>query len=115
MGHLTVAASLTVAEHLLPAWLGELRRSAPELHVGLQVTNSSRVCDLVRDAVVDLGFIESPGSLRGLRSHAVADDRLVLVVAPDHPWGAASSRGPDRAGAYTPHQPRAGLGNPGLG
>jgi DNA-binding transcriptional LysR family regulator len=64
-GHLTVAASLTVAEHLLPAWLGELRRSAPELHVGLQVTNSSRVCDLVRDAVVDLGFIESPGSLRG--------------------------------------------------
>jgi DNA-binding transcriptional LysR family regulator len=85
-GHLTVAASLTVAEHLLPAWLGELRRSAPELHVGLQVTNSSRVCDLVRDAEVDLGFIESPGSLRGLRSHAVADDRLVLVVAPDHPW-----------------------------
>jgi DNA-binding transcriptional LysR family regulator len=84
--HLTVAASLTVAEHLLPAWLGELRRSAPELHVGLQVTNSSRVCDLVRDAAVDLGFIESPGSLRGLRSHAVADDRLVLVVAPDHPW-----------------------------
>jgi DNA-binding transcriptional LysR family regulator len=50
------------------------------------VTNSSRVCDLVRDAVVVLGFIESPGSLRGLRSHAVAHDRLVLVVAPDHPW-----------------------------
>jgi len=77
-GHLTVAASLTVAEHLLPTWLGELRRSAPELHVGLQVTNSSRVCDLVRDAVVDLGFIESPGSLRGLRSHAVADDRVAI-------------------------------------
>ena len=84
--HLTVAASLTVAEHLLPRWLGELRRTAPDLHVGLQVTNSSRVCDLVRDAVVDLGFIESPGVLRGLRSQAVADDRLVLVVAPGHPW-----------------------------
>jgi DNA-binding transcriptional LysR family regulator len=83
---------MTVAEHLLPTWLGELRRSAPDLHVGLQVTNSSRVCDLVRDAVVDLGFIESPGSLRGLRSHAVADDRLVLVVAPDHPW--TRRRGP---------------------
>ncbi|GAB2737686.1 LysR family transcriptional regulator [Salinifilum aidingensis] len=85
--HLTIAASMTVAEHLLPIWLGELRRADPELHVGLQVTNSAEVCDLVRAKSVDLGFIESPGGLGGLRHRAVAKDRLVLVVAPDHPWG----------------------------
>src|SRR5436309_10657745 len=34
---LTVAASLTVAEHLLPLWLGQLRRSDPDIRVGLQV------------------------------------------------------------------------------
>jgi DNA-binding transcriptional LysR family regulator len=84
--HLRIAASLTVAEHLLPAWLGELRRGEPELRVGLQVMNSTRVCDLVRDGAVELGFIESPGSLRGLRSREVGRDRLVLAVAPAHPW-----------------------------
>lgn len=83
---LTVAASLTVAEYLLPAWLGALRRAAPELRAGLQVMNSSDVCDLVRRRGVDLGFIESPGALRGLRSAVVGRDRLVLVVSPDHKW-----------------------------
>ncbi|TQM09271.1 LysR family transcriptional regulator [Pseudonocardia kunmingensis] len=84
--HLRIAASLTVAEHLLPAWLGELRRAEPDLRVGLQVMNSTRVCDLVRDRAVELGFIESPGPLRGLRSREVGRDRLVLAVAPTHPW-----------------------------
>lgn len=84
--HLTVAASLTVAEHLLPTWLGELRRQRPELHVGLEVTNSTRVRELVRDGGVDLGFVESPTARTGLRSRIVAHDRLVLAVPLDHPW-----------------------------
>jgi DNA-binding transcriptional LysR family regulator len=83
---LTVAASLTVAEHLLPNWIGDLRRIFPALRVGLQVMNSTRVCELVRQESVDIGFIESPGSLPGLRSRSIAHDRLVLVVAPGHRW-----------------------------
>lgn len=83
---LSVAASLTVAEHLVPGWLHELRRARPELRVGLQVMNSTRVCDAVRDGVVDLGFVESPQVGSGLRSRTVGQDRLVLVVAPGHPW-----------------------------
>ncbi|ANY09439.1 LysR substrate-binding domain-containing protein [Pseudonocardia sp. HH130630-07] len=83
---LRVAASLTVAEHLLPGWLAGLRRSAPDVRVGLQVTNSTRVCELVRDGGVDVGFIESPQVLPGLRTRTVGHDRLVLVVGPDHPW-----------------------------
>ncbi|MBB3664201.1 MULTISPECIES: LysR family transcriptional regulator [Prauserella salsuginis group] len=83
---LSLAASLTVAEHLLPTWIGELRRQVPDLHVGLQVLNSTRVCELVRNGEIDLGFIESPRRLRRLRSQIVARDRLVLVVAPGHRW-----------------------------
>ncbi len=83
---LSLAASLTVAEYLVPGWVGELRRAAPDLHVGLQVCNSARVCDLARQATIDLGFIESPDRLTGLRARVVAADRLVLVVAPGHRW-----------------------------
>lgn len=85
-GSLSIAASLTVAEHLLPGWIGELRRSTPELRVGLQVTNSARVCELARSDAVDVGFIESGGRVPGLRSVTVARDRLILVVAPGHAW-----------------------------
>jgi DNA-binding transcriptional LysR family regulator len=91
---LRVAASLTVAEHLLPGWLAGLRRGMPDVRVGLQVTNSARVCEVVRTGGVDVGFIESPQVLPGLRTRTVGHDRLVLVVGPDHPW--ARRRGPVR-------------------
>jgi DNA-binding transcriptional LysR family regulator len=83
---LRVAASMTLAEHLVPAWVGELRRRHPGLYVGLQVTNSEHVPGLVRSGAVDLGFIESPRPPRDLSTRRVARDRLVVVVAPNHPW-----------------------------
>jgi DNA-binding transcriptional LysR family regulator len=83
---LRVAASMTIAEHLMPTWIGELRRSEPGLYVGLQVTNSVTVGELVHDGSVDLGFIESPSAPAGLSTRRVAKDRLVVIVAPTHPW-----------------------------
>jgi DNA-binding transcriptional LysR family regulator len=83
---LVVAASLTVAEHLLPTWITQLSRSDPGARVGLQVMNSTKVCEAIRDHEVALGFVESPGVLPGLRTRVVAHDRLVVVVAPGHPW-----------------------------
>ncbi|HEX3589307.1 MAG TPA: LysR family transcriptional regulator [Pseudonocardiaceae bacterium] len=83
---LRVAASMTVAEYLAPAWIGELRRRRPDLYVALQVTNSERVAELVRAGDVDVGFVESPGTPSGLSARRVATDQLVVVVAPGHPW-----------------------------
>jgi DNA-binding transcriptional LysR family regulator len=83
---LRVAASMTVAEYLAPAWIGELRAVEPTLYVGLQVTNSERVAELVRSGEVDIGFVESPTAPDGLAARRVATDRLVVVVAPAHPW-----------------------------
>ncbi|EPR76226.1 putative transcriptional regulator, LysR family [Leifsonia rubra CMS 76R] len=83
---LTVAASMTVAECLMPAWLAELRRAHPDLAIKLRVHNSEEVFDSVRDGVCEMGFVESPGVRAGLRHTAVAHDRLVVVVAPEHPW-----------------------------
>jgi molybdate transport repressor ModE-like protein len=86
---LRVAASLTVAEHLAPRWLAQVSAphgtgAAPDDE--LVVRNSREVMDLVLAGAADLGFVEGPGVRRGLRSRTVADDELVAVVAPGHPW-----------------------------
>jgi molybdate transport repressor ModE-like protein len=86
---LRLAASLTVAEHLLPGWLAALRTSAGAGHdsdvlVGMTVTNSNHVIAAVRDGSADLGFVEGPGVPRDLRGAAVGHDRLAIVVAPGH-------------------------------
>ncbi len=87
---LRVAASLTVAEYLLPGWLLTLRRQDPALEVTALVANSHDVADRVRAGSADLGFVESPAAPDGLSSRRVGVDRLVLVAAPAYP--AASRR-----------------------
>lgn len=89
---LKVAASLTVAEQLLPRWLvslqaGAQRRgaAAPEVTFTAAAV-SDDVIAAVRAGEVDLGFIEIPGTLTGVRSRVVARDEVVLVVPPDHKW-----------------------------
>ncbi|WP_137726234.1 LysR family transcriptional regulator [Prescottella subtropica] len=91
---LTVGASMTVAEHLLPAWLGRFRALHPEVNIHLQVLNSTQVFERLVAGACDLGFVETPSvptaSLisggPAFRSVVVARDRLVVVVHPGHPW-----------------------------
>ncbi len=83
---LRVAASMTLAEHFVPAWIGEVKRTGPDTYVGLEVVNSEHVADLVARGRVDLGFVESPGPWPGLSTRRVAADRLVVVVPAGHRW-----------------------------
>ncbi|GFG50965.1 LysR family transcriptional regulator [Mycolicibacterium agri] len=83
---LRVASSMTVAESLLPQWLGDFRRLNPGVQIQLQVINSMQVCDRVTDGSCDLGFVEGPSVPEHLNKVTVARDRLVVVVHPEHPW-----------------------------
>lgn len=87
----TVSASLTIAEQLLPRWLvslraASLRRGERPPDVVLVATNSDHVVEQVLRGEADLGFVEGPTVPRGLRSRVVARDELVLVVPPGHRW-----------------------------
>lgn len=97
-----VAASMTVAEYLVPSWLATLRRSHPEVEVGLQVVNSAEVVERVRSGTVALGFIESPDVPHDTALRRLARDRLVLVVAPEHRWTRRRGPIPARELAQTP-------------
>jgi DNA-binding transcriptional LysR family regulator len=90
-----VVASQTVAELLMPRWLvslqtGARRRGSTAPNVILTATNSEHAIAAVRGGTADLGFIESPGAPRGLRSRVVAHDELVVIVPPDHKWARRS-------------------------
>jgi molybdate transport repressor ModE-like protein len=82
---LRVMASLTVAEYVLPSWLHAQRRGGGR-SIDLAVGNSVAVARAVLDRHSDVGFVETPRRFVGLRSTVVGGDRLVVVVAPTHPW-----------------------------
>ncbi len=83
---LAVAASQTIAEQLLPRWLAAFRARHPDVTITVAVQNSESVLDQVRRGRCDLGFVEGPQAPRDLNHAVVAQDELVLVVAPGHPW-----------------------------
>ncbi len=88
---LTVAASQTVAAHMVPAWLvvlreRQMRAGRTPTAVRMLTGNSNEVADLVRGGAADLGFIESTTVPTNLSQSVVGMDALALVVAPGHPW-----------------------------
>lgn len=83
---LRVAASLTVAEQLLPRWLVRLAADHPETAVSLAAMNSAEVAAVVLKGSADLGFVEGPRVPTGLDHRVVARDQLVVVAPPGHPW-----------------------------
>ena len=93
---LRIGASQTVASHLLPEWLLELRlvrdqASQPLEEVELRTDNSERVIALLRAGKIDLGFIETPEQPRGLGHLTVATDRMIVAVDPKHSWATLAS------------------------
>lgn len=86
-GSTAVAASLTIAEHLLPRWLLAVDGPARQA-LAVTAANSREVVERVRSGAAQLGFVESPASLPGLVPTVFARDELVLVAAPTHPGAA---------------------------
>lgn len=83
---LTVAASLSIAEYLMPPWLVRLHLEQPGIAVRLQVANSTEVIAAVQDGEVLVGFVEGPTVPRSLAWTQVGTDRLLVVVGAMHPW-----------------------------
>jgi molybdate transport repressor ModE-like protein len=83
---LRVAASMTIAEYLLPGWLLALRAQRPDTAVSLLAGNSAAVAERLLAGEADLGFVEGLSTPPALDSTVIAHDRLIVVTAPGHPW-----------------------------
>ena len=83
---LRVVASHTVGECLLPEWLASFRMGAPDVHPQVDVVNSPRVIEALREGAAEVGFVEGLDRLDGLEAMTVARDEIVLVVAATHRW-----------------------------
>lgn len=86
---LSLAASRTVGEQLVPTWLGALAAAIPEVRVSFHVDNSREVIDSVVRGDATLGFVEVPNLPNTdvpLRSEVLRYDELQIVVPPGHVW-----------------------------
>ena len=84
-GSLTIGASTTIAEYMLPALLGDYRYKYPDVSFHLKVSNTDGIVSMVENNAIDLGVVEAPVSNKNLVVDECRRDNLVAIVPPGHP------------------------------
>jgi molybdate transport repressor ModE-like protein len=83
---LRVAASMTIAEYLVPRWLSARWTQSDRADaIEVLVRNSEDVVDLVQNGGADLGFVEGHAALPELGSCSIGSDALLVIAAAGHP------------------------------
>ncbi|MEJ2592794.1 MAG: LysR family transcriptional regulator [Candidatus Thiodiazotropha sp.] len=83
-GALTIGASTTIAEYMLPALLGDFSTRFPEVTIHLRVSNSEGIVSMVENNTIDLGVVEAPVGNKNLVVEVCRVDQLVAIVPPSH-------------------------------
>ena len=92
-GTFSVQASQTIASYWLPARIVAFRKTYPLVDVRLSAGNTQQVAKAVSGGLAEIGFVEGQVSDPELVLTTVDQDRLVIVVAPGHPWAQVRSVG----------------------
>ncbi|PRD55601.1 LysR family transcriptional regulator [Phyllobacterium myrsinacearum] len=85
-GTLDVYASQTIASYWLPQRLMRFHRAFPGIDIRLTVGNTKTVSQAVHDGLAEVGFVEGTINDPALSSRPVAQDAMVVVVSPSHPF-----------------------------
>jgi DNA-binding transcriptional LysR family regulator len=84
-GSITIGASTTIAEYMLPALLGDFKAKYADVRIHLKVSNTEGVVNMVENNVIDLGVVEAPVGNKTLWVEVCRMDQLVAIVPPGHP------------------------------
>lgn len=85
-GRLTLGASTTIAQYLMPHLLGEFCEKHPRVSPSLMSGNTEHIVNAVREQRITLGFIEGPPRTRDVRTEPFLHDELMLIVPAAHEW-----------------------------
>ncbi len=85
-GHLTLGASTTPGEYILPVAIGRFRRQYPGIIVAMQISNTRSIVSQILQRELDLGMIGASleGEREDLETSTYAVDEIVLVAGAEH-------------------------------
>ncbi len=83
-GSLTIGASYTIGEYLLPLVLATFQRRYPRVTPAVTIANTQHVAELVVARRLDLGLVEGDVTLPQAQTHPLLEDRLTIIAPPGH-------------------------------
>jgi len=83
-GIVTLGASTTIAEYMLPFLLGDFKAQNPDVNIRLKVSNTEGIVSMVENNVIDLGIVEASVNNKNLQVDVCRMDKLVAIMPPAH-------------------------------
>ncbi len=88
-GKLSIGASTTIAQYVLPALLGEFLSNYPRVELSMVGANTENVIRALDEKHVTLGLVEGPVGRNDLKTKPFIEDEIVAVIAANHKLAAS--------------------------
>jgi molybdate transport repressor ModE-like protein len=85
-GGVSVGASSTIGNYILPKLIIDFKKSHPKIKINLHIGNTKRIEDLLISGFIDFGLIAGEPSKGYLKTDPLLSDELLIAVPPRHIW-----------------------------
>ena len=83
-GIISVGASSTIGNYVLPSVIADFKRKFPKVGIHLHVGNSKNVIDFINSGSVDVGLVEGDVNKQKLIVEKLISDEMVFIMSPYH-------------------------------
>lgn len=90
-GGVSLGASTTIAEYMLPLLIGKFKVKFPEVSISLKESNSEDIVAMVENNVVDLAIVEGSVNNKNLIVEQCRVDPLVVIMPNNHALAAETT------------------------
>lgn len=87
-GDLLIGCSTSAGKYLLPILLSEFQLEYPAVHPRVKIVSRTSVTETILNRTIPIGIASRQVEHRDIESVPLFDDRIVLIVHPEHPWAA---------------------------
>ncbi|BBI36256.1 LysR family transcriptional regulator [Cohnella abietis] len=84
-GPLSIGASYTFGEYVLPSTLARLSMDFPDIRPSVTIGNTADIADQVRNRLLDVGVVEGEEIGTGLSLEKLAEDEMYVAAGAEHP------------------------------
>ena len=85
-GAISIGASYTFGEYILPHIIARLKKQYPMISPSITIHNTKEIIAMVNTYQLDIGIIEGFFEDKQMNAEIVSEDQMVIVASPKHPF-----------------------------
>lgn len=85
-GRLSIGASQTIGQYLLPNFIAEFLRQYPRVEITAISSNTDDIVESLTSQKIQVALVEGPTLRKDIKAEPFMEDHMVLVVPAGHEW-----------------------------